>query len=114
MQRESPRISAAAASSLLILHTGEAAGGWGAISAAALPNGRTPGNATRSARHLGSNIVQSVSEVVESVGLFVCRETLLHWRLTGCGKCNMRLHPDYERVAVGVTRVRGSGENSCN
>lgn len=77
-------------------------GGGGAISAAALPNGRAPGNAMRSARHLGSNIVQSVSEVVESVGLFVCRETLLHWRLTGCGKCNMRLHPDYERVAVGV------------
>lgn len=24
-----------------------------------LPNGRAPGNATRSARHLGSNIVQS-------------------------------------------------------
>lgn len=55
-----------------------------------------------------------VSKVVGSVGLFVCRETLLHWGLTGCGKCDMRLHPDYERVAVGVTRVRGSGENSCN
>lgn len=73
MQRESPRISAAAAaSSLLILRTGEAAKGGTAISA----NGRAPGNAARSEQHLGSNIVQSVSKVAESVGLFVCRETL--------------------------------------